>query len=38
MIAAKDIALGTKIQADDLTTKNFIERDKPVDSFIDLAR
>ncbi len=35
MIAAKDIALGTKIQADDLTTKNFIERDKPVDSFID---
>jgi len=35
VIAAKDIALGTKIQADDLTTKNFIERDKPVDSFID---
>jgi Flp pilus assembly protein CpaB len=35
VIAAKDIALGTKIQADDLSTKNFIERDKPVDSFID---
>ena len=35
VIAVKDIALGTKIQADDLTTKNFIERDKPVDSFVD---
>jgi Flp pilus assembly protein CpaB len=35
VIAAKDIALGTKIQADDLGTKIFLERDKPVDSFID---
>ena len=34
VIAAKDIALGTKIQADDLTTKNVIEREKPVDSFV----
>ena len=35
VIAAKDIALGTKIQADDLGTKIFLEREKPVDSFID---
>jgi len=37
VIAAKDFPLGTKIQADDLTTKNVIERDKPVDSFTDVA-
>ena len=37
VVAAKDIPLGTKIQADDLTTKNVVERDKPVDSFTDVA-
>ena len=37
VVAAKDIPLGTLIQADDLTTNNVIERDKPVDSFTDMA-
>jgi Flp pilus assembly protein CpaB len=37
VIAAKDIALGTKIQTDDLTTKNVLERDKPVDSYTDVS-
>ena len=37
VVAAKDIAVGTLIQSDDLTTKNVIERDKPVDSFTDVA-
>ena len=37
VVAAKDIPLGTKIQTDDLTTKNVVERDKPVDSFTDVA-
>src|SRR5829696_3208987 len=35
VIAAKDIPLGAKIQADALTTKNVLERDKPGDSFVD---
>jgi Flp pilus assembly protein CpaB len=33
VVAAKEIPLGTLIQADDLATTNVVERDKPVDSF-----
>ena len=37
VIAAADIPLGSKMQATDLTTKNVLERDKPVDSFTDVS-
>jgi Flp pilus assembly protein CpaB len=37
VVAAKDIPLGTLIQADDLTTTNVVERDKPADSFTAAA-
>jgi Flp pilus assembly protein CpaB len=37
VVAAKDIPLGTKIQADDLTSTEVVERDKPVDSFTEQA-
>jgi Flp pilus assembly protein CpaB len=37
VVAAKDFPLGTKIQADDLTTTNVVERDKPADSYTETA-
>jgi Flp pilus assembly protein CpaB len=37
VVAAKDITLGSRIEADDLTTKNIAVADKPADSYTDTS-